>query len=81
MTMNCDKASRLMSDQHDRPLKFKERVSLKFHLMICKACDLTRRQFERIREICRSENLGDSPRLKDVKLSSEFKEKLKQKLQ
>jgi len=36
--MNCKRATQLMSQKMDRPLTFKERLSLRFHLMICSGC-------------------------------------------
>lgn len=36
--MMCKGATRLMSLKQDRPLSFQERMSLKFHLMMCDPC-------------------------------------------
>lgn len=36
--MNCQKATWLLSQKQDRALSRGERMSLKFHLMMCKAC-------------------------------------------
>jgi len=40
----CKKATRLVSEELDRPLSFWEFVRLRFHLMICYPCRLYRRQ-------------------------------------
>lgn len=36
--LNCHDATRLMSEAQDRPLSLMERMSLKFHLMMCSGC-------------------------------------------
>ncbi|WP_373507447.1 zf-HC2 domain-containing protein [Thiocapsa sp.] len=36
--MNCKEATELMSEDLDRPLRWRERVALRFHLMMCGGC-------------------------------------------
>ena len=36
--MNCKQASQVISQSLDRKLSLRERLALKFHLVICKAC-------------------------------------------
>ncbi|MGQ7245903.1 zf-HC2 domain-containing protein [Halomonas sp. V046] len=43
--MMCKAATRLMSKQLDAPLTTRERVALRFHLMLCSACRHCDRQF------------------------------------
>ena len=43
--MMCKAATRLMSKQLDAPLTTRERVALRFHLMMCSACRHCDRQF------------------------------------
>jgi hypothetical protein len=40
----CKKATRLVSEELDRPLSFWEYFRLRFHLMICYPCRVYRRQ-------------------------------------
>lgn len=42
--LSCKEASRLLSQQEDRPLSFGERVKLRFHLVACRACTRFSRQ-------------------------------------
>ena len=51
--MNCKDATRLMSEEQDRPLGAGERASLKFHLLICTGCSNFRRQMGALRQLCR----------------------------
>lgn len=43
--MMCREATRLMSLKQDRPLLFRERLSLRLHLAMCGACRECDRQF------------------------------------
>ncbi|MBA2778363.1 zf-HC2 domain-containing protein [Billgrantia kenyensis] len=42
----CRRATELMSQRLDRPLRWPERLSLRFHLSMCGACYQCNRQFE-----------------------------------
>lgn len=50
--LTCKHATKLMSQSQDRPLELKERVSLKFHLMMCSGCTNYNKQMEFIRKAC-----------------------------
>lgn len=43
--MMCKQATRLMSLKQDRPLSFKERLSLRMHLLMCGDCRECDKQF------------------------------------
>lgn len=43
--MMCKEATFLMSLRQDRPLSFRERVSLRIHLSMCGACKECSKQF------------------------------------
>lgn len=36
--MNCQKASRLISEAQERPLSLPEKISLKLHVLMCAGC-------------------------------------------
>ncbi len=36
--LSCKKATQLMSEKQDRSLQTSEKLSLKFHLMLCNGC-------------------------------------------
>lgn len=36
--MNCDRATRLMSESQDRPLTSAERTTLRMHTWVCEGC-------------------------------------------
>ncbi|MHC5023084.1 MAG: zf-HC2 domain-containing protein [Planctomycetota bacterium] len=53
MWLSCRHASRLISDALDRPLSRRERLSLKTHLLICRACRRFRRHLDVMRRALR----------------------------
>jgi predicted anti-sigma-YlaC factor YlaD len=51
--LNCREATRLISDRLDRNLTATERVTLRLHLAICRACERADRQFAFLRRALR----------------------------
>jgi len=47
--LSCKEVSRLCSEEQDRPLSVKERINLRMHLAICKACTNFRHQMQFLR--------------------------------
>jgi predicted HNH restriction endonuclease len=39
MMMNCEQATRLMSDARERPLTLRERAAIKIHTLMCDGCN------------------------------------------
>ena len=52
--MKCKDVTRLLSEKQDRPLSTKQRVSLKFHTMMCSACRNFDKQMDAISVFSRS---------------------------
>ena len=52
--MNCKDATHLMSQQLDRPLHLKERLSLSLHLAICPGCRNFGQQIQFIHQACQA---------------------------
>lgn len=50
MMMNCQQASRLISDGMDRSLTRSEQVRLSFHLLMCRNCRHFRQQLQQLRQ-------------------------------
>lgn len=51
--LNCEEATRLMSQEQDRRLNGAERVALRLHLWICRGCTNYRAQMAVLRAACR----------------------------
>jgi hypothetical protein len=51
--LTCKDASQLMSQSIDRRLGLIERVSLKFHLLICNSCNVVDKQLEFLHKMCK----------------------------
>ncbi len=52
--LNCKESARLMSQGMDRPLSTRERLGLRFHLLMCSGCRNVRQQMSFIRHACQS---------------------------
>ncbi|MDI1257924.1 zf-HC2 domain-containing protein [Aquabacterium sp.] len=52
--MNCDRATRLMSESQDRPLTHGERTSLEVHTWMCVGCRNFRQQLGFLRRAMQS---------------------------
>jgi hypothetical protein len=48
MMIDCREASRLISQNADRPLAFRRRLQLRVHLLICDACTNFSRQVKQL---------------------------------
>lgn len=51
--LTCKDASQLMSQSFDRRLSLLERLGLRFHLLICKSCQIAYRQMDFLRQLCK----------------------------
>ena len=51
--LNCHQATRLLSENQDRPLTLNERLLLKLHLLMCSGCRNVDKQFGTLRHITR----------------------------
>lgn len=69
--MNCQQATRLLSDEQERELSLKDRATLKFHLMMCSGCRNFGKQMGTLRDIAHhyargSENEKDADTSKNT---------------
>ncbi len=80
--MSCKKVSRLLSESMERKLSFWQRISLWFHLSMCKLCKGFSKDLQQLREAAQrhaediENDIGDS----DAVLSSEARERMKREL-
>ncbi|PCJ90142.1 MAG: hypothetical protein COA46_12215 [Porticoccaceae bacterium] len=52
--MNCQQATRLLSDAQERKLSLKDRAVLKMHVMMCSGCRNFSQQMGDLRDITRA---------------------------
>jgi hypothetical protein len=52
MMMSCRKATHLMSQELDRKLSTRERMALRFHVLMCSGCTNFRRNMSFLRRTC-----------------------------
>lgn len=48
--LSCRESSRLLSDRLDRPLRLGERLALRLHLALCRACSRADKQLQFLRK-------------------------------
>ncbi len=79
LSLRCEEADRLMSDSLDRRLTWSERVALKGHLAVCRACRRARRQLLILQQAMRKsfESAGAAG---DEVLSPEGRDRIRQAL-
>ena len=51
--LTCQQVTRLLSEAQDRKLRLKEKLPLKFHLLMCSGCANFRQQMDFLRQACR----------------------------
>ena len=79
-TINCNEASRLVSETRDRELPLRQRMQLRFHLTLCKMCNVYSRQIDMLGEVSRRANMFVLQASLPLALSANAKERIKQKL-
>jgi hypothetical protein len=85
LTLTCDQAAQLMSQQQDKPLNKAERWALSFHLLICRFCRKYNRQLKFLRSIftkmADSSTYEDAvPPLLDPEQSKAFQDRISKKI-
>jgi hypothetical protein len=56
LSLSCDKSSRLLSDELERPLSRTERLALRAHLAVCRRCRGFRRSLQHLRTMAQRLN-------------------------
>lgn len=57
--LNCERATRLISDAQERPLSRRERAGLRFHTLICSGCRNFEHRMVAIRQAMQGFARGD----------------------
>ncbi len=81
MLISCKEAARLVSEMKDHDVTWRQRLSLRFHLMMCEMCRLYRRNLEMLSNISRhAGNLTLSREASTDCLSSSARQRIREKL-
>ena len=78
--LTCREASRLASQAQDRPLRLKELIGLKLHLLICTGCQGFTRQLQQIRQACQRIKNSEGINAKTEVLSAPAKARILQEI-
>jgi hypothetical protein len=80
---SCKEVSRLVSESMDRELPFRQRFSMRLHLLMCSLCSRFRRQLAFLREAAHAfgegEEEGEQPA--NLQLSPQARARIKQILE
>ncbi len=79
LSLRCEEADRLMSDSLDRRLSWTERVALRGHVAVCRACRRARRQLLILQQTMRK-SLETADANGDEMLSPEARDRIRQAL-
>lgn len=58
--MNCEQATRLMSEAQERPLNLKEKTELKLHTVMCSGCRRFGEQMTVLRQLTKASRPNDN---------------------
>ena len=61
--MNCKEATRLMSDAQERKLNLKEKLNLRFHVMMCAGCRYFGEKMKNLSDLSRRFTKGNDGQL------------------
>lgn len=57
---SCEAVSRLVSESHDRPMSWKERMKIRFHVAMCRYCTRFQSQLDVLHNAIQSDKRGDT---------------------
>jgi Putative zinc-finger len=82
LTLSCDGASRLISEQMDRDLTLIERMALRLHALGCRSCPRFMRHLWLLRTLLRQreESLVEFIQIEGIKLSDQAQTRIHQAL-
>jgi predicted anti-sigma-YlaC factor YlaD len=80
LMISCEKASMLISKSQDQDLTFQEKVNLQMHLAGCKFCRRYKKDVDFLTEKLTSYRQITEEQKKQLRLTPEQKERIKEKL-
>ncbi len=78
--LSCKKASELIELKSDTHLSFKNKIQLKMHLMMCKACNAYEKQSVKLNKMLGLHFDANMINVSEIILNEELKEKINSKL-
>ena len=69
--LNCKEVTEVCSQEMERPLVLREKVSLRAHLMMCSGCTNFRRQMKTLRQVMQAYAGGEAATDKSVQNRSD----------
>jgi hypothetical protein len=79
MSLKCRDAARMLSEQRDRRLSWRARLSLRLHMLACKMCKVYGTQLDTVGRVCREAGLRAEENCPG-EMSTERKRRMKDRL-
>jgi hypothetical protein len=76
MHLSCKDAARLLSEKRDRRLSWRARITLRFHMLMCKMCQVYGTQLGMVSRVCKEAGIRAEENCPDC-LSDEHKRRMK----
>ena len=80
LTLNCEQASRLLSNQQDTSLRRTEQWALKLHLLLCRSCRRYKDQLRSVRKIFSALRTKPDSAPPELRISDEKRDDIKKTL-
>lgn len=77
LSLNCEQASRLLSEEQDVQLYWWERTGLRLHLLGCRYCKRYRKQLDMLRQLFKSIFHDDETIPPELKISEKRRSQIK----
>jgi len=77
---NCQEVARLVSEMKDHPLPWRQRLTVWFHMAMCRMCVTYRRQLDLISRLSRGMGTLAAADAEDETLSPECKQRIRDAL-
>lgn len=80
LSLHCDAATELVSQELDEPLGLADRLALRSHILICRSCRRFQRQVRRIHQAARTLERARAAAVAEEMLSPEARRRIVQAL-
>lgn len=75
----CREAARLITESHQRPLRWRERIALRFHLTICDACTNFKKQMRLMTDAAQRLALQDQV-FSELQLADDARRRIRERM-
>tara|TARA_R110002049_G_scaffold190967_2_gene359738 strand:+ start:40104 stop:40331 length:228 start_codon:yes stop_codon:yes gene_type:complete len=74
--ISCEKAAMICDKMQYKEASLKEKIQLKFHLLICKTCSVFSKKNTQLTSLCQKADLHSLSQSEKLKMKKELKDKI-----